>query len=139
MSTPIQIKWADGEAERLGIKPNANPKLFIGSLPKDCSEVFLIFNQKSQIREIFEPFGEIKELHMMKDRDGSLRGFAFLKFHLKEPALLAIRKLNGQTYLPNCDKPIEVRFADNRTGLEQTYSAPSTKPINEPSSPVYPK
>jgi RNA recognition motif-containing protein len=95
--------------------------------------------QKSQIREIFEPFGEIKELHMMKDRDGSLRGFAFLKFHLKEPALLAIRKLNGQTYLPNCDKPIEVRFADNRTGLEQTYSAPSTKPLNEPSSPVYPK
>ncbi len=39
MNTPVQIKWADGEAERLGVQPGSSPKLFIGSLPKECSEV----------------------------------------------------------------------------------------------------
>lgn len=38
MNNPIQIKWADGEAERLGVTPGSTPKLFVGSLPKECTE-----------------------------------------------------------------------------------------------------
>lgn len=42
-NVPIKIKWADGEPERLGIEPDSIPKLFIGSLPKEATEVNLYF------------------------------------------------------------------------------------------------
>lgn len=33
------VKWADGEKERLGLTDDQAPKIFVGSLPKDCDEV----------------------------------------------------------------------------------------------------
>ena len=42
MNNPISIKWADGEAERLGVTSGTVPKLFVGSLPKECTEVILL-------------------------------------------------------------------------------------------------
>ena len=39
----IQIKWADGEEQRLGlagiVDPNMATKLFVGSIPKEATEV----------------------------------------------------------------------------------------------------
>jgi len=35
----MQIKWADGEDQRLGIDEHTIPKLFVGSLPKNATEV----------------------------------------------------------------------------------------------------
>jgi len=46
MNTLI-IRWADGESDRLGVAPDTNPKLFIGSLPKECGDV--IISKISQI------------------------------------------------------------------------------------------
>ena len=43
----IQIKWADGEEQRLGlagiVDPNMATKLFVGSIPKEATEVINIF------------------------------------------------------------------------------------------------
>jgi len=41
MNTLI-IRWADGESDRLGVAPDSNPKLFIGSLPKECGDVNIL-------------------------------------------------------------------------------------------------
>jgi len=49
MTTPIQIKWADGESDRLGVEPGKIPKLFVGSLPKECTDVFLLIIYKRKI------------------------------------------------------------------------------------------
>lgn len=38
-SHPLQIKWADGEDHRLGVDEQTIPKLFVGSLPKQATEV----------------------------------------------------------------------------------------------------
>jgi len=107
MNNPIQIRWADGEEERLGVKPDTLPKLFIGSLPKECTE--------SQLREIFEQFGQIEELYMMKEADGKTnKGCALLVYKLKESAIWARNNLNAQAYIPGYEKPIEVKFADKK-------------------------
>ena len=64
----------------------------------------------------------------MKELDGSSKGCAFIKYELKESALLgnnnnfylfiyyysAIRALNAQAYIQDSEKPIEVRFADKK-------------------------
>jgi hypothetical protein len=39
MRNNIEIKWADNEEERLGVNQDSDHKLFIGSLPKTCTEV----------------------------------------------------------------------------------------------------
>jgi len=105
ISNVIQIKWADGEDQRLGVDETTIPKLFVGSIPKHASE--------ENLRDVFSQFGTIEELVLMKDPDGTSRGCAFIKFKQKEDALLAIRFLNGNVYIEGSDKPIEVRFAEN--------------------------
>lgn len=59
MKNNVEIKWADNEEERLGVNQDSDHTLFICSLPKSCTE--------QNIRDIFEYFGEIEELHLMKD------------------------------------------------------------------------
>ncbi|EGR29785.1 hypothetical protein IMG5_148660 [Ichthyophthirius multifiliis] len=39
MKNNIEIKWADNEEERLGVNQDSDHKLFIGSLPKTCTEI----------------------------------------------------------------------------------------------------
>ena len=63
---------------------------------------------------MFEQFGRIEELQLIKEPDGTSKGCAFLKYELKESSILAIRGLNASAYILNHDKPLEVRFAENR-------------------------
>ena len=39
VNNPIQIRWADGEDQRLGVDEQTVPKLFVGSIPKNAVEV----------------------------------------------------------------------------------------------------
>jgi RNA recognition motif-containing protein len=122
----IQIKWADGEEQRLGlsgIDPNMATKLFVGSILKEATE--------ENLRDVFEQFGIIDELVLMKE-NGVSKGCAFIKFRQKEDALLAIRALNAQAYILNSDKPIEVRFAENK----KKHPTPTQPPTGN--TPNYP-
>jgi len=106
VNNPIQIRWADGEDQRLGVDEQTVPKLFVGSIPKSATE--------ENLTDVFSQFGHIEEQVLMKDQDGTSKGSAFIRFKNKEDALLAMRFLNGNVYLGGSDKPIEVRFAENK-------------------------
>ena len=49
----------------------AEPRLFVGQLPSDCTEEML-FN-------VFSPFGTVKNLHLLKGGDGKPRGCAMVR------------------------------------------------------------
>ena len=66
------------------------------------------------MNDVFSQFGHIEEQALMRDPDGTSKGCAFIRFKNKEDALLAMRFINGNVYLAGSDKPIEVRFAENK-------------------------
>eukprot|EP00920_Eleutheroschizon_duboscqi_P042137 GHVT01100879.1.p1 GENE.GHVT01100879.1~~GHVT01100879.1.p1 ORF type:complete len:604 (-),score=139.84 GHVT01100879.1:129-1757(-) len=118
---PLQVKYAAGEAERLGLPVDgAGPgvdqaKLFVGSLPKNATEEL--------IRSVFEKFGLIDEIFIMKDDNRTNKagrsGCAFVKYTYKEEALHAIANLNGRFTMPGATRAVEVRFAETKNRYQQ--------------------
>jgi CUG-BP- and ETR3-like factor len=113
-SGPILVKYANGEPERLGLSStdSAQPgtdlgKLFVGSLGRFLSD--------EQVRRLFEPYGTIEEIILMKDPStNQSRGCAFVKFTYKEHAINAIKALHGIVVTPGSSRPLEVKFAESR-------------------------
>ncbi|KAK1443100.1 RNA-binding domain RBD containing protein [Babesia gibsoni] len=135
---PVLVKYAAGETERLGFtslvgEPGSNEaKLFVGSIPKTVDETFL--------REMFEPYGTIDEVFVMKDQAGMGKGCAFIKMAYKEQALYAIRSLDGTKQLEGCVRPIEVRFGETKANKMQNgvvSQGPHNRvPVVQPPYPV---
>ncbi len=62
---------------------------FVGNMSFQTTE--------SELRSIFEPYGEITRIQVMTDRDtGRARGFAFVELADDEQAAKAITELNGK-------------------------------------------
>lgn len=73
----------------------------------------------------------------MKEPDGiTSKGSGFIRYSLRESALLAIRHLHAQAYILDSDRPIEVRLAENKKKEKPPH--PSSFPVNEdwPSQPM---
>ncbi|XP_057843240.2 flowering time control protein FCA isoform X3 [Cryptomeria japonica] len=98
---PIQVRYADGERERLG---TVEYKLFVGSLNKQASE--------KEIEEIFAPYGRVDDVYIMRDEQKQSRGCAFVKYPSREMATEAMNGLSGKFTMKGCDQPLTVRFAD---------------------------
>ncbi|XP_022138515.1 flowering time control protein FCA isoform X2 [Momordica charantia] len=98
---PIQVRYADGERERLGA---VEYKLFVGSLNKQASE--------KEVKEIFSPYGVVEDVYLMRDEMKQSRGCGFVKYSHRDMALAAINALNGIYTMRGCDQPLSVRFAD---------------------------
>jgi RNA recognition motif-containing protein len=63
--------------------------LFVGNMSFSTTE--------SDLRALFEPFGEITRVNVVTDRDtGRARGFAFVEMTNDEEAAKAIAALNGK-------------------------------------------
>ncbi len=63
--------------------------LFVGNMSFQTTE--------SELRSIFEPYGEITRIQVMTDRDtGRARGFAFVELADDAEAAKAITELNGK-------------------------------------------
>ncbi|MBI4459338.1 MAG: RNA-binding protein [Acidobacteria bacterium] len=63
--------------------------VFVGNMSFQTTE--------SELRALFEPFGEITRVQVMTDRDtGRSRGFAFVEMANDEDANKAIAALNGK-------------------------------------------
>ena len=63
--------------------------LFVGNMSFSTTE--------SELRFIFEPFGEVTRVNVVTDRDtGRARGFAFVDMTNDEEAAKAISALNGK-------------------------------------------
>ncbi|KAI7728868.1 hypothetical protein M8C21_029783 [Ambrosia artemisiifolia] len=90
-ANPLQVKYADGELERL------EHKLFIGMLPKNISE--------GELTALFSQYGTLKDLQI-------LRGCAFVKYETKEQAVAAIEGLNGKHMMEGSTVPLVLKWAD---------------------------
>jgi cold-inducible RNA-binding protein len=63
--------------------------LFVGNMSFQTTE--------SDLRTLFEPYGEITRIHIVQDRDtGQARGFAFVEVADDAEAAKAISALNGK-------------------------------------------
>ncbi|RZB55012.1 Flowering time control protein FCA isoform B [Glycine soja] len=83
---PIQVRYADGERERLGA---VEYKLFVGSLNKQATV--------KEVEEIFSKYGRVEDVYLMRDEKKQSR---------------AINALNGIYTMRGCEQPLIVRFAD---------------------------
>ena len=66
------------------------------------------------IRSIFEPFGHIREVHIIRDQDGNNKGCAFLKFTERQSAISAIETMHQQYVVEAGGRPLIVKFADTK-------------------------
>ncbi|KAJ0797132.1 putative RNA recognition motif domain, paraneoplastic encephalomyelitis antigen [Helianthus annuus] len=97
-SSPLQVKYADGELERL------EHKLFIGMLPKNVSE--------SEVSALFSQYGTLKDLQILRGSQQTSKGCAFVKYETKEQAVAAIEGLNGKHKMEGSTVPLVVKWAD---------------------------
>lgn len=64
-------------------------KLYVGNMSFETTE--------NELRSLFEPFGEVGEIHVATDRaTGRARGFAFVELIDGESAIKAMAELNGK-------------------------------------------
>ena len=77
---------------------DAETKLFIGMISRDVDE--------QGLRELFSQFGEIKEVFVLRDRDGESKGCAFLKFVGREAAVGAIENLHQSFVMQGMSKKV---------------------------------
>lgn len=83
--------------------------LFVGNMSFHTTE--------SELRSIFEPYGEIARIRIMTDRDtGRSRGFAFVEMANDEEATKAISALNGKELDGRTLNVSEARPKPERTG-----------------------
>ncbi|XP_004290716.1 PREDICTED: CUGBP Elav-like family member 5 [Fragaria vesca subsp. vesca] len=97
-SSPLQVKYADGELERL------EHKLFVGMLPKNVSEV--------EVSDLFSKYGTVKDLQILRGSQQTSKGCAFLKYETKEQALAALEAVNGKHKMEGSSVPLVVKWAD---------------------------
>ena len=63
--------------------------IFVGNISFQTTE--------SDLRALFEPFGQIARIHIVNDREtGQSRGFAFVEMTKDEEAAKAMSELNGK-------------------------------------------
>ncbi|CAN6469214.1 unnamed protein product [Victoria cruziana] len=97
-ASPLQVKYADGELERL------EHKLFVGMLPKTVSE--------AEVSELFSKYGNIRDLQILRGSQQTSKGCAFLKYESKVQADSAIEVLNGKHRMEGSTVPLVVKWAD---------------------------
>lgn len=98
-SSPMQVKYADGELERI------EHKLFIGMLPKTVTD--------AEVTAVFSNYGLIKELQILRgSQQTSKAGCAFLKYETRDQAVAALEAVNGKHKMEGSSLPLVVKWAD---------------------------
>ncbi|MCG2634099.1 MAG: RNA-binding protein, partial [Gammaproteobacteria bacterium] len=78
-------------------------KIYVGNFHYSVDE--------AQLRDLFEPYGEIEDLAMIMDRDtGRPKGFGFITFAAQQSAEKAL-ELNGQDL---GGRPLKVNMATEK-------------------------
>jgi RNA recognition motif-containing protein len=81
--------------------------LYLGNLLRDVTE--------AELRELFEPFGKIDKVSVIKDKfSGVSKGFGFIEMPVKEEAEAAIKALHRQPFKGQSMDITEARPRDDR-------------------------
>jgi len=94
-----------------GLRPEEEGKeykLYVGMLSRKSSE--------DDIRKLFEPYGEVTEIFLMRSKDLSAqsKGAGFIKFRNRDEALRAVQALNGKFRDKDAPGMLQVRFAHTK-------------------------
>ncbi|XP_024911361.1 CUGBP Elav-like family member 1 isoform X4 [Cynoglossus semilaevis] len=82
-------------------------KMFVGQIPRSWSE--------EQLRELFEPYGAVYEINVLRDRSQNppqSKGCCFITFYTRKSALDAQNALHNMKILPGMHHPIQMKPAD---------------------------
>ena len=80
-------------------------------LPRNITEEMVV--------DVFQPYGEISGVFVIKSSDGYRKGCAFVKFVNRDNALNAIEELNNKVVFDGSDRPIIVKIADSKPEKRQ--------------------
>ena len=72
--------------------PEELRKVFVGMLSKVANE--------DDVRVMFEPYGNVEEVTVLRDKEGMSKGCAFIKFLNRQQAQAAINKMHGSQVMP---------------------------------------
>ncbi|KAH9589363.1 RNA recognition motif domain [Trypanosoma melophagium] len=82
---------------------NIGSKLFVGQVPAMTTE--------EQLRPVFEPYGQLLEVKIMRDSVGRSKGSAWVRYETNEMAVNAINALHEKHTVPPQTNPLRVQFA----------------------------
>ncbi|XP_077569243.1 LOW QUALITY PROTEIN: CUGBP Elav-like family member 1 [Stigmatopora nigra] len=83
-------------------------KMFVGQIPRSWSE--------EQLRELFEPYGAVYEINVLRDRSQNppqSKGCCFITYYTRKSALEAQNALHNMKILPAMHHPIQMKPADS--------------------------
>ncbi|XP_056089843.1 CUGBP Elav-like family member 1 isoform X10 [Rhinichthys klamathensis goyatoka] len=83
-------------------------KMFVGQVPRTWSE--------DQLRELFEPYGAVYEINVLRDRSQNppqSKGCCFVTYYTRKSALEAQNALHNMKILPGMHHPIQMKPADS--------------------------
>uniref|UniRef100_I3JNK0 Cugbp, Elav-like family member 1 n=2 Tax=Oreochromis niloticus TaxID=8128 RepID=I3JNK0_ORENI len=83
-------------------------KMFVGQIPRSWSE--------EQLRELFEPYGAVYEINVLRDRSQNppqSKGCCFVTYYSRKSALEAQNALHNMKILPGMHHPIQMKPADS--------------------------
>lgn len=55
---------------------------------------------EEDVRNMFEPYGTVEEVTVLRDKEGQSKGCAFIKFSTRQQAQSAINKMHGSQVMP---------------------------------------
>jgi RNA recognition motif-containing protein len=92
--------------EKPKVQISKNLNIYVAGIPKSYSD--------KDLRTLFSPFGELKEVKILKDPQGQPRGIGFVRFVDKERADQAISALNNTVAPKGGETPMVVKYARER-------------------------
>uniref|UniRef100_A0A0D9X2K0 RRM domain-containing protein n=1 Tax=Leersia perrieri TaxID=77586 RepID=A0A0D9X2K0_9ORYZ len=121
-SRPLQVKYAEGELERLAAEQN----LFVGMLPRDVKE--------NEVSALFAKYGNIRKMKLLRGPQKTSKACALMEFGSKEHVRAAIEALNGTRVVFNgSNATLVVKLADTEKE-KQARRAQKAQP--QPSKPL---
>ncbi|XP_044045101.1 CUGBP Elav-like family member 1 isoform X2 [Siniperca chuatsi] len=91
-------------------------KMFVGQIPRTWSE--------EQLRELFEPYGPVYEINVLRDRSQNppqSKGCCFITYYTRKSALEAQNALHNMKILPGMHHPIQMKPADSEKNNEVPF------------------